>query len=139
MTPTTQTILHDPENGQYGNCFTACIASLLSLPIAEVPQFCNGDDDDGKWCRRANEWLGKRGLAFLEFPYTDAAYWEMAGSDCFHTITGASPRRADTQHCVIGRRSEIYFDPHPSRDGLVGDPSTWLIGVLIRTNVAEAA
>ncbi|WP_145987387.1 hypothetical protein [Cupriavidus taiwanensis] len=137
MKPVDQTKLHDPENGVYGNCFTACIASLLSLPISEVPQFCNGDDDDGKWCRRANEWLAQRGLAFLEFPFTGPDYWKQAGSDCFHTITGTSPRGPETLHCVVGRGSEIVFDPHPSRAGLVGDPSTWLLGVLIKTNRDE--
>ncbi|MBK8896638.1 MAG: hypothetical protein IPN66_05310 [Candidatus Competibacteraceae bacterium] len=40
MNPTRQTILHDKEAGLFGNCLQATLASLLHMPIDEVPHFC---------------------------------------------------------------------------------------------------
>ena len=34
-----QTILHDPEKKNYGNCMQACVASLLNIPLNDVPHF----------------------------------------------------------------------------------------------------
>ena len=34
-----QTIEHDPESGNWGNCFSAVLASLLDIPIEDVPVF----------------------------------------------------------------------------------------------------
>ena len=38
-----QTIEHDPESGNWGNCFSAVLASLLDIPIEDVPVFCGED------------------------------------------------------------------------------------------------
>ena len=46
MIPTTQTILHDPDNGKIGNCLSAVLASLLHLPIELVP-LCIGNGITG--------------------------------------------------------------------------------------------
>ena len=47
-----QTIEHDPEKGNCGNCFSAVLASLLDIPIEDVPVF-SGEG----WLLRVNEFL----------------------------------------------------------------------------------
>jgi hypothetical protein len=39
MKPTKQTVLHDLSNNQHGNCLSAVLASLLHIPIGDVPLF----------------------------------------------------------------------------------------------------
>ncbi len=120
MTPIQQTILHDPENGKTGDCFRACIASLLSLPIENVPHFCDGKPEgDTTYYGELNTWLAERGLIYLEFG-TGSGWSESfaaAGGDCFHIISGRSPR--GYLHAIVGRNGEPIYDPHPSNAGLI--------------------
>lgn len=131
-----QTIInHNPAEGVYGDCFRASIASLLCLPINEVPHFCDGvDKDDTAWFDRVNSWLGARGLAYVEF--TGGEGWEdtFRRLDCYHTIAGPSPRHANTLHSVIGRNGKIVFDPHPSDAGLAASDEPYIYGLLVLTN-----
>lgn len=133
MTPVKQTILHDPENGKFGDCFRACIASLLELPITAVPHFC--DQYNPSWFRELNEWLAPRGYFFLEFGCEDPKGWEFwldqcaCGGDLYHTLCGPSPRFKDASHAVIGKNGKFVFDPHPSDAGLAGSPTA--IGFLV--------
>jgi len=41
MKPTYQTIDSDFENLLFGDCFSACISSILEIPLEEVPQYNN--------------------------------------------------------------------------------------------------
>lgn len=56
------TIMHDPPKA-IGNCFQACVASLLGLPLAEVPHFC---EPVRHWERRFHQWLAARDLFAVE-------------------------------------------------------------------------
>lgn len=120
MTPTKQTILHDPANGQFGDCFRACIASLLDLPITAVPHVCDAKPDgDTTWYVEISEWLAiEHGLIYFEFGNGDgwAESFAAAGGECFHVISGRSPR--GHLHAIVGRNGEPFFDPHPSNAGL---------------------
>jgi len=124
MKPVKQSILHDPENNQYGDCFRACIASLLELPIDEVPHVLNSPKPS-RWYEDILQWLGKRGLAYIEYRVTDEdmKHWQLLwGVDnlhIYHIITGQSPRDKKIYHSVIGLNGQIVFDPHPDNTGLV--------------------
>ncbi len=139
MKPTPQAILHDPAGGVYGDCFRAAIASLLELPIEQVPHFCH-DGHKTDWYTRLIEWLRPRGLTFMEHDVSadGGTSWRSAFDLCgirlYHTITGPSPRFKGELHCVIGLNGEIAFDPHPDGGGLAG-PHT-LYGFLIHTGGA---
>ena len=61
MKPTKQTILHDPAKGLHGNCLSAVLASLLHLPIEDVPLFITPET----WVKDLNAWLRPFGLAYL--------------------------------------------------------------------------
>lgn len=62
MKPVTQTTFGDGK----GNCFTACVASILELPIDAVPNFCV-DYGEGEWWIELEKWLAPRALAPLLF------------------------------------------------------------------------
>jgi D-glycero-D-manno-heptose 1,7-bisphosphate phosphatase len=104
MTPIDQTKFGMPE----GNCFSACIASILHLPLADVPPFCKYED----WWERLTAWLKDRGFYPMIVRYNQE--WAPQG---FHILSGKSPR-GDFQHSVVAHGAEIVHDPHPSRAGI---------------------
>lgn len=116
MIPTTQTILHDPANGKHGNCLSAVLASLLHLPIEDIPVF----SDPGHWLKDLNAWLRPHGLAYLSFP--DKGFNEtlvdFGITGLHHEIAGMTTRFADVAHACVAEDGRVVFDPHPSADGL---------------------
>lgn len=102
MKPVDQTTFGVPG----GNCFSACVASLLHLSIDEVPYFMGAED----WFAYFEEWLQTRNhypLCFHLHRYTPRG---------LHILSGLSPRGP---HSVVARGTEIVHDPHPSRAGLL--------------------
>lgn len=91
------------RTGKDGRCFAACIASLLEIKEAEVPEWVHEDT--------INAWLiPEHGLEFKEMPIDDVALAPVG----WHLIEGVSPRGG--QHAVVGRDGRFVFDPHP-QDG----------------------
>jgi hypothetical protein len=104
MRPIDQTTFGMPE----GNCFSACVASILHVPLSDVPTFCKHDD----WWERFTAWLKERGFWALPLKYNEE--FPPAG---FHILSGKSPR-GDFQHSVVAFGNEMIHDPHPSRAGI---------------------
>lgn len=95
-----------------GNCFAAALASVLEIPLEEVPEFT----EDG-WLIEVNTWLQGRGLCYLEFPVHEQERWRTyylkhAG---FHLLLGDNRGLC---HAVVAKAGVIVHDPHPSQDGL---------------------
>jgi len=129
MIPQDQEFLHDSEKGIQGDCARAVIASLLELPIAEVPHFMQlADEVHGFW-NRLYDWLENRGYEFL--PNVSLIYhWREGDPDLYHEMSGPSPRGNGTYHAIVGKNGKPFFDPHPSRAMLGGDPTQWRISVI---------
>jgi hypothetical protein len=107
MRPVDQTRFGSPD----GNCFAACVASLLEIPLEEAPDLMKLPD----WYVAFEEWLRPRGLYPVGFSCDgEPPGWALAG---LHILSGGSPR-GDFLHSVVARGREIVHDPHPSRDGL---------------------
>lgn len=106
MKPTDQNKFGVPG----GNCFSACIASILELPIQEVPYFMSDDIHGREWIIKLGNWLRPRGL----YPMVLSAGAKVPG---VHIIHGQSPRGEGT-HAVVGIGESIVHDPHPSRAGI---------------------
>jgi histidinol-phosphate phosphatase family protein len=104
MKPIDQTKFGMPE----GNCFSACIASILHVQLSDVPAFCKYED----WWERFTVWLKERGLWAVPLKYNEE--FPPAG---FHILSGKSPR-GDFQHSVVALGNDIVHDPHPSRVGI---------------------
>lgn len=71
--PVDQTTFGHPG----GNCFSACVASLLELPIEDVPYFM--DEAKGKWHEQFDAWLAPRGLYALHFEVPDRSVYDQQG------------------------------------------------------------
>lgn len=133
MSPADQEFTHQPEIGQHGDCQRAVIASLLDLPISDVPHFlqlCDGDPSD--YWDRLQEFCRGHGYAYLTMPARCGALFFGEVGDIYHEISGPSPRGNGVGHAVVGCNGQIVFDPHPSRAGLSGDPATWEHAYLVR-------
>lgn len=99
-----------------GNCFAACVASLLELPLADVPNFCAGYTD-GSWYPPYREWLAKRGFIDLSLNWGDWVTDVGGMGDVIFIVSGPGPRGCD--HSTLYQHGKLLHDPHPSRDGLL--------------------
>lgn len=115
MTPVDQTILHDPDTGAIGNCWQAAVATLLDLPLDDVPHFAAADDFDGLW----HWWLHERRMVCMHVGLLDLP------NDIPCLLVGTSPR--DIAHIVVGIGTRMVHDPHPSRAGLKVTKHAWVI------------
>jgi hypothetical protein len=137
MKPIEQTVMGYPE----GNCFAACIASLLETELIEPP------DTKGPWWERGwhrylepfglhmvmvqlvqeenNGYLAPRGSHLDGTHYQEAGEgdgWEEYRGIVLrgYSILGAlSPRIERRLHAVVCLDGRVVWDPHPERkDGL---------------------
>lgn len=108
MTPTKQTII-----GSKGNCFQACIATILDLDLSDVPDL-NAYEENGEWMGVLNEWLAARKLAYFEaeIPFGEIdAFFE--DKDFYHIIIGPTKQGGKIHHAVVARKGKVVFDPMP--------------------------
>lgn len=116
MRPVDQTTFGIPrgEGFEVGNCFSACVASLLELPIEDVPTFVTCEPGDRLiWRTHFLSWLKPRGYYALTFQYNEDIHCMPEG---FCILGGQSPRGS---HAVVADKLTIVHDPHPSRAGLI--------------------
>lgn len=140
LCPVDQTLFGglDAPKEERGNCYPACLASMLSLRLEDIPHFYgvatktpDGLDvtvnDD--W-PQIMAWAHSQGWSVLSWPWRDLNDF-MHGSlkGALVIVSGKSPRFASCEHAVVGRLTgdggwELVHDPHPSRDGLDGTPTS---------------
>lgn len=152
MKPVDQTVFTVPG----GNCFSACVASMLELPLDEVPYFMGTwDEPEGAWWHRFTAWLGARGWSAVMFAIGSG--YPAPGQLCI--LGGRSPRDLLTAeerraagvelpdgetllHVVVGRGTadgvEVVHDPHPSRLGLLDQRDACLLVPLDPMMVPDA-
>lgn len=111
MTPVKQSKLYQGDGIHNGNCFAACLASLLDLPLWMVPPF-----EDmfarGEWRQRVDEWLGK--VYGLKIVLQEGHFIDDLPE--FYIASGKSPR--GVMHAVIYSHGELAHDPHFSDAGI---------------------
>lgn len=117
MIPVDQDEFYDPNRSigeQRGNCWSATLASMLELPLAEVPNFVQIDVDGGEnWWMHTQHWLAERG-------YRLQMLWFGIEPVHMHYIAcGRSPRAEGLYHSVVYLDGELAHDPHPSRAGIL--------------------
>lgn len=111
MIKVTQTVFGYPD----GNCFAACVASIMELPLEEMPSIA-GREFNQVW----SQWLAERDLAFALVP-SDGAW--IKG---YCIAWGNSPRGGldkfdrPVTHAVVCRDLHLVHDPHPSGEFLDG-------------------
>lgn len=136
-----QTRLYYPNSDEPpGNCFQACVASILECSISDIP------DEAKHWSPGASPyrtwrlfwddfciWLQGRSIGYIECEIT-AAFDARSVLGVPFIASGPSPRDKNIDHSVVmcyERTDErtvspvMVHDPHPSRDGLAGEIRTF--------------
>lgn len=123
---TTRSLPNAVKQTKPTNCFQACVASVLSVPIDDVPDGCDG----AKWDWDAfQDWLAQHGMQAIEIGFGNGGTIYPVRKPVICILTGRSPRECVTgQHAVVGRLLglegfELLFDPHPSEAWIEGDPT----------------
>jgi hypothetical protein len=98
-----------------GNCFEACIASLLEIPLHSVPDFPR---DEAPFILAVQQFLREYGLFYIQTPIDDLAIAPaFASGFTWHTMEGISERGGN--HACVGLNGKLVHDPHPGGRGLV--------------------
>jgi len=92
--------------GEFGNCHSATIASLLGITIEEAWNVDRDVAEGESWTQSLRAWLDRRGFVYL---YVHASTGFVPTD--YHLMSGKSPR--GFQHSVIGYQGKPVFDPHP--------------------------
>jgi hypothetical protein len=121
MIPIYQSIVC-PERG---DCQSAAIASILELPISEVPPFVARAFDEGhlhRWFDYQTAWLRERGLALIDVNWNSVSDWRvLVGVFCVASVP--SQKYPGGWHAVVGtwvrdeesgaHRFAVAHDPRP--------------------------
>lgn len=125
----TQTTFPDPANPGSGNCTEASVASILGLPLCDVPNFrANGADSYNFW-RCFRMFLSERGF------YAMRRDEDFGPEGVLHLASGPSARGCP--HMVVRMGPQIVHDPHPSRVGLLRVDHVWMLIPFDPTNLME--
>ena len=129
MIPQDQEFLWSPDYP--GDCQRAVIASLLELPIKEVPHFAAVADRNALgFYSLINTFLEARGFEMLW--HSSLLYNLKKDQNIYHQISGPSPRGNNIWHAVVGLNGSVYHDPHPSRLGLLEPQSSWRHSFIVK-------
>jgi hypothetical protein len=132
-----------------GNCFVACVASILEVSIdqvdmARLDQFhvrwctayeADADSVDAKnlgdsWWRVLQATLARYDKQALYYPVADGR--EKLAPFEYSIASGPSPRPGVPAHSVVVNDGIIAWDPHPSHAGLAGSPNEYILIVPFR-------
>jgi hypothetical protein len=140
MKPVYQTIF-DPENG---NCFTACLASILETDIENVPNF-HAMYENG-YMSHVIPWLADRGYSLLAFRTTNVnGSAIIMGSQGLHVIAGYdSPNHVGVLHAVVAKvdnearhKIRVVHDPAGERGKPVREQDGPKVVVIIMPRLAS--
>lgn len=127
---------HGQPDAICGDCFRACIASMLEMPSRAVPHFMSIAEKNGtNWVDLLQKFLASRALFYIQVD--DVPPWLLTNNvpPLVVTAGGKSPR-GDWEHAVVGELSRDGFkmthDPHPSRDGILGEPMDYGMFLSVR-------
>lgn len=118
MIPVDQLYIHDPENGVIGDCMHACLASILEIPITDVPDFRVHFEKESScdWWNAIIDWLDSLGYEIYPLPSEEI---NNLPPSWYYIASGPTKRfGGKILHVCIGQDGKIVHDPHPSRDGL---------------------
>jgi hypothetical protein len=117
--------------GTTGNCMQAALATVLDLPLSQVPDFRLMEK--GGWGGDAMvKWLAARARTCQGS--TDEHDAPLFG---LYVANGPSPR--GTGHSIVKAARKMVHDPHPSRDGLVVETAYWWFTPIVLQEAVDDA
>jgi hypothetical protein len=110
-----------------GNCFAACVASLLACDINEVP-FLGKEESWEDYELRLNDFLKQRYQLFVYCTAYDLEQYEyffqVDLKDTYYIVAGDAER--GFFHSVVYKNGKLAHDPHPSGVGLLNVQTVYL-------------
>lgn len=137
MIPHTQTIFGDGTEGATpGNCMQTAVASLLDLPLDDVPHFVAEPIET--WWTEFLDWIFARGLRLTMFEDRFDEIEQYRGGDLITAPLSLAPAdrlaiangmtERGFRHSVLWQHGALVHDPHPSGAGLLDGPDEiWLL------------
>ena len=107
-----------------GDCFQACVASILEQSLGAIPAFMKDGEDN--FLANLNNFGDDIGIRFIDLAIKDKSLLR----DCYSIACGKSPRNPDKRHAVVYFGDKIVHDPHPFNDGIVGDPEFYTMFII---------
>ena len=103
-----------------GNCWAACIATMLGLAIEDVPDSFRWETDAHEGWEHYAEFLKGYGFAPVAITLGESIKKFMGGTKYpFSTIVHGRSPRSDCNHGVIYRRGRLWHDPMPGGSGVL--------------------
>ena len=139
MIPVEQTISH----AVHGNCFEAALASILEVPLADVPVW-QGDLPWADYKPLLDDWLEERGLVCYPTPCLPEAQ-PLSTLDLPPAVFLVGVRTPSTwNHALVVRGGEVLWDPYQQGDPNIGisgwpDPLVDYVFMLIPLDPAVTA
>lgn len=135
MIPVTQTkvVVKNSKDEEVirGNCYAAAIASILELPIDQVPNVeVFFHIDNGYWQEVMLAFLASKGWDLCSdhrfkvfhdenYGFEDREKWLEDCKDKYYLVSGKSPR--GVYHICIYQNGKLVHDPHPTKEGLLSE------------------
>ena len=123
--------------GLDGNCFPACMASIIGCGIDEVPAVADKNQNSV-----LNDWLASRGLFYFEFEIKSLMTGAFENVVGVFTIESDTPevRAAGFTHAVVGKWNAnghpvLLHDPKPGSDQTRAIQPIYM-GVFLRRDLA---
>lgn len=106
--------IYQTKFGKEGNCFPACLASILEIPIEGIPNF---QSENGEWYFNYKKWFRRRGLDLLAL---NGNSWpkDMIGycPQVYAIVSGKTPRGLD--HATVYLGGNLVHDPYLGGGGI---------------------
>jgi hypothetical protein len=126
--PVFQSDRGNPERTEAGDCFRACVASILERPLDTVPHFFQGQRVGTVISPQREtamqDWFGLLGLGFVTLPLradTPEQAMGMFGSrypSLYYILIGQT--RKGVNHAIVCRGAYVAHDPGRPAIGLAG-------------------
>lgn len=139
MIPANCLVPHKPDEGKYGDCLRACIATMLSLDSEDVPHFYHDGCDGDTGHARMVEYLASQGLVVVVLSGGESGtrdeivtQFGTANPNAPYMLFGGMPGGGD--HVVVCKGGAVFHDPAWIKVMMSGPTSqgVWLIMVLVR-------
>jgi len=113
MRPIKQTLFFEKDG--VGNCFEACVASILEISITDVPMF-----HEANWFQELWDWLTSIGYTYQGTLNSNFIPSYKIGVDGYFIVAGDSPRGPLIKggHAVVYKDGVMVHDPHPDNTGI---------------------
>jgi hypothetical protein len=96
-----------------GNCFAACVASLLGVELKEIDELLHPTETDSDWFKPLQKYLRKHHLTFVNVSLKHG--WPMSEIPSLYVIASGMNHKHTCRHSVVakieGATLQMVHDP----------------------------